>query len=61
MLVSGGGTIDGQGKIWWQNSCKINKSQVRSPLNNFAATQFPETTSNFRLFLSIFPIHLPKY
>ncbi|KAF8398392.1 hypothetical protein HHK36_017319 [Tetracentron sinense] len=25
-LVEGGGTINGNGKIWWQNSCKINKS-----------------------------------
>ncbi|KAB5541029.1 hypothetical protein DKX38_014003 [Salix brachista] len=25
--VKGGGTIDGNGKIWWENSCKINKSQ----------------------------------
>ncbi|KAL9333901.1 hypothetical protein Peur_074040 [Populus x canadensis] len=25
--VRGGGTIDGNGKIWWENSCKINKSQ----------------------------------
>ncbi|EEF32761.1 polygalacturonase [Ricinus communis] len=24
-LVEGGGTIDGNGKIWWQNSCKLNK------------------------------------
>ncbi|XP_047326350.1 polygalacturonase-like [Impatiens glandulifera] len=26
LLVQGGGTIDGNGKIWWQNSCKINKA-----------------------------------
>ncbi|XP_050227448.1 polygalacturonase-like [Mercurialis annua] len=25
LLVNGGGTIDGNGKIWWQNSCKVNK------------------------------------
>ncbi|CAK9140389.1 unnamed protein product [Ilex paraguariensis] len=24
--VEGGGTINGNGKIWWQNSCKINKT-----------------------------------
>ncbi|XP_047326348.1 polygalacturonase-like [Impatiens glandulifera] len=24
LVVQGGGTIDGNGKIWWQNSCKIN-------------------------------------
>ncbi|CAN4109240.1 unnamed protein product [Withania somnifera] len=26
LVVGGGGTINGNGKIWWQNSCKINKS-----------------------------------
>ncbi|XP_059651024.1 polygalacturonase-like [Cornus florida] len=26
-VVEGGGTIDGNGKIWWENSCKINKSR----------------------------------
>ncbi|KAG6690826.1 hypothetical protein I3842_10G032100 [Carya illinoinensis] len=26
LIVEGGGTIDGNGKIWWQNSCKINKT-----------------------------------
>ncbi|KAF8403803.1 hypothetical protein HHK36_011909 [Tetracentron sinense] len=25
-LVEGGGTINGNGDIWWENSCKINKS-----------------------------------
>ncbi|KAK6289719.1 hypothetical protein POUND7_001260 [Theobroma cacao] len=25
LLVEGGGNINGNGKIWWQNSCKINK------------------------------------
>ncbi|KAK6941837.1 Glycoside hydrolase, family 28 [Dillenia turbinata] len=25
-IVQGGGTINGNGNIWWQNSCKINKS-----------------------------------
>ncbi|KAF0907091.1 hypothetical protein E2562_014692 [Oryza meyeriana var. granulata] len=24
LTVTGGGTIDGNGKIWWQNSCKTN-------------------------------------
>ncbi|PNT72571.1 polygalacturonase isoform X2 [Brachypodium distachyon] len=24
LTVTGGGTIDGNGKIWWQNSCKVN-------------------------------------
>ncbi|KAL3625538.1 Polygalacturonase 1 [Castilleja foliolosa] len=27
LVVKGGGTIDGNGKIWWQNSCKINKAK----------------------------------
>ncbi|KAJ0098937.1 hypothetical protein Patl1_20534 [Pistacia atlantica] len=26
LLVEGGGTINGNGRIWWQNSCKIDKS-----------------------------------
>ncbi|CAN4118574.1 unnamed protein product [Withania somnifera] len=26
LVIAGGGTINGNGKIWWQNSCKINKS-----------------------------------
>ncbi|KAK9154882.1 hypothetical protein Sjap_002362 [Stephania japonica] len=25
-VVEGGGTIDGKGEIWWEHSCKINKS-----------------------------------
>lgn len=29
LVVQGGGVLDGNGKIWWQNSCKINKSAVR--------------------------------
>uniref|UniRef100_A0A0E0C059 endo-polygalacturonase n=1 Tax=Oryza meridionalis TaxID=40149 RepID=A0A0E0C059_9ORYZ len=24
LTVAGGGTVDGNGKIWWQNSCKTN-------------------------------------
>ncbi|PHT37106.1 Polygalacturonase [Capsicum baccatum] len=26
LVVAGGGTINGNGNIWWQNSCKINKN-----------------------------------
>ncbi|KAJ4822872.1 hypothetical protein Tsubulata_046049 [Turnera subulata] len=26
LLVEGGGVIDGNGKIWWQHSCKVNKA-----------------------------------
>ncbi|OAY82134.1 Polygalacturonase, partial [Ananas comosus] len=26
LLVQGGGTLDGNGDIWWQNSCKIDES-----------------------------------
>jgi galacturan 1,4-alpha-galacturonidase len=29
LTVNGGGTIDGNGNIWWQNSCKKNKKLVR--------------------------------
>lgn len=29
LLVNGGGTINGKGNIWWQNSCKRNKKKVR--------------------------------
>ncbi|XWS59132.1 hypothetical protein CRYUN_Cryun08bG0095900 [Craigia yunnanensis] len=25
LLIEGGGNINGNGKIWWENSCKINK------------------------------------
>ncbi|KAH6794606.1 Pectin lyase-like superfamily protein [Perilla frutescens var. hirtella] len=28
LLVGGGGTIDGNGNIWWKNSCKIDKSKA---------------------------------
>lgn len=28
LVVSGGGTINGNGKIWWKNSCKINEDLV---------------------------------
>ncbi|KAK4485426.1 hypothetical protein RD792_008066 [Penstemon davidsonii] len=27
LVVQGGGTINGNGNIWWQNSCKINKAK----------------------------------
>ncbi|KAM7524525.1 hypothetical protein LguiA_014427 [Lonicera macranthoides] len=26
LVIEGGGIINGNGKIWWQNSCKINKA-----------------------------------
>jgi len=29
LSVKGGGTIDGNGNIWWQNSCKVNEKLVR--------------------------------
>ncbi|KAG5043348.1 hypothetical protein JHK87_007263 [Glycine soja] len=28
LFVYGGGTIDGNGKIWWKNSCKRNKKRA---------------------------------
>ncbi|KAG9133746.1 hypothetical protein Leryth_018447 [Lithospermum erythrorhizon] len=37
LMVEGGGTFDGSGKIWWQNSCKINKNLV-SKLISIALT-----------------------
>ncbi|KAL2501718.1 Polygalacturonase ADPG1 [Forsythia ovata] len=27
LIVEGGGTINGNGNVWWQNSCKINKAK----------------------------------
>ena len=30
LSVKGGGTIDGNGNIWWQNSCKTNQKLVRN-------------------------------
>lgn len=27
--VAGDGTFDGNGKNWWQHSCKVNKNLVR--------------------------------
>uniref|UniRef100_A0A7N2M460 Polygalacturonase n=1 Tax=Quercus lobata TaxID=97700 RepID=A0A7N2M460_QUELO len=29
LIVDGGGTINGNGKIWWQNSCKVNKALIQ--------------------------------
>lgn len=42
LLIDGGGTgnINGNGKIWWQNSCKINKTLV----------SLPPTSKNFSIF-----------
>lgn len=28
LVIEGGGIINGNGKIWWQNSCKTNKALV---------------------------------
>lgn len=28
LAVRGGGTVDGKGEKWWQNSCKTNESLV---------------------------------
>ncbi|KAK6151296.1 hypothetical protein DH2020_013931 [Rehmannia glutinosa] len=28
LVVEGGGTINGNGNIWWKNSCKINKAKA---------------------------------
>lgn len=30
MDVFGGGTIDGNGEVWWKNSCKIKKTKVEN-------------------------------
>ncbi|KAL5198431.1 hypothetical protein ABZP36_001943 [Zizania latifolia] len=37
LTVNGGGAIDGNGKIWWENSCKTN-SKLVSPCFSFALT-----------------------
>lgn len=29
--IFGGGTIDGNGEVWWKNSCKIKKTKVHFP------------------------------
>ncbi|XP_004499889.1 polygalacturonase QRT2 [Cicer arietinum] len=31
LIVDGGGTIDGNGRIWWENSCKVNESLPCKP------------------------------
>lgn len=33
LRVEGGGRIDGNGHIWWPNSCKINPQLVSSSLH----------------------------
>ncbi|KAK3021840.1 hypothetical protein RJ639_046229, partial [Escallonia herrerae] len=35
LVVQGGGVIDGNGKIWWQNSCKVNKALVSHSCHKF--------------------------
>ena len=35
LAVEGGGTIIGNGKIWWENSCKVNDDLVIMPLPTF--------------------------
>ncbi|WJZ94041.1 hypothetical protein VitviT2T_012934 [Vitis vinifera] len=32
LAVQGGGTINGNGKIWWENSCKVDDDLVIMPL-----------------------------
>ncbi|KAG0494821.1 hypothetical protein HPP92_005815 [Vanilla planifolia] len=32
LTVGGGGTVVGNGRTWWKNSCKINRALVRKPL-----------------------------
>lgn len=34
LIVEGGGTINGNGKLWWQNSCKVNKALVSQYYRN---------------------------
>ncbi|KAL2501729.1 Polygalacturonase ADPG1 [Forsythia ovata] len=35
LIVEGGGTINGNGNVWWQNSCKINKAKEAAPLSDW--------------------------
>lgn len=40
LSVEGGGVIDGNGNVWWQNSCKIKKSSVRFFSSSFSSYFF---------------------
>ncbi|KAJ8453003.1 hypothetical protein Cgig2_014766 [Carnegiea gigantea] len=44
--LEGGGTIDGKGHIWWQNSCKINKTK---PCQHAPTALTFEGCKNFRV------------
>ena len=35
LAVQGGGTINGNGKTWWENSCKVNYDLVIMPFKTF--------------------------
>ncbi|KAE8733965.1 Polygalacturonase [Hibiscus syriacus] len=40
LVEGGGGKLDGNGKIWWQNSCKINKNLVSLLRDNRMSENF---------------------
>lgn len=43
LRIEGGGTINGNGKMWWENSCKTNKLLV-STLNIHSCTYISPTS-----------------
>jgi len=49
LSVKGGGTIDGNGNIWWQNSCKTNKKLVRYNKTNLLLIYIRLLNINFIL------------
>ena len=40
LAVQGGGTINGNGKTWWENSCKVNDDLVIMPLITLSLSLF---------------------
>jgi hypothetical protein len=47
--ITGGGIMDGNGKIWWQNSCKTNSTLLRWCLNSRALIYIPNSRTKYKL------------